>query len=874
MLYTPIKRSQLLALGFLSLLAHTLLFANTNQKTNIQQNDEPQTPVHFSQLSNQAIGDYLGWHADSDTLTACHGYYLEPPIVFTGTADAYGTKDPDKAPITLTAGSSDYRIEGRSSFHDTVILTQPTRQIIADDAFSYRDDDGALTQINMLGHVHFREPGRLIVADTAYVPIKADNKPNFDLYNVIYRTYLGRLTKEATDTTNPSSPEKITELVAWGTASQAHQDKPGIVTLRHATYSTCPPNSKSCAWHVYGNKVVLNDNTGRGHILHSVLWIKHLPVFYMPYFSFPLNKDRQSGFLFPTIFSSSNSGFGFSTPYYFNLAPNYDLTLTPYYYQDRGTLLQSAFRFLTPNSHGQLDIGYLPHDREFADFKKSAKTTYADSDSLSSLENSHNERWSLHAADQTGLSPNWLAGFEYNRVSDDYYTEDFPNAISQPASDQLLQEGHINYFGEHWTFNGLLQDYQTLHPVDEDDIENQYARLPELSLTGDFPNQYHDLEFLFASKFDYFYKKADPGDTTDPTTGDRINLRPGISDPIIRANGYFIPTAQFDMTAYQLTDQNQSETDDNPASPSREVPIFNIDSGLYFQREAEVFHRAYTQTLEPRLYYLYVPYHNQDDLPTFDTVLNTLNYQQLFTVNRFSSVDRIGDANQVSYGVTSRYIDNQTGKEKLSLSTGQILYFRNRDVSLCDTTECRELNKQTFSPFVGQAVYHLSSQWSASTDLSYDSDQDIFENASANLSYHPGLNQVINLGYNYVHEGDMYTTDDDTDDDLANLSQIHFSYAWPLNHQWSTLGSVDLDTRYGSGVSYLFGVSYSGCCWGVRTYIDRRITGVENGDNQYDNAFFVQFVLKGLSTVGNSDPSGAIANQIAGYQDTFAKENL
>jgi LPS-assembly protein len=837
---------------------------STDETQTTELNDILSDPADYPELDNLQAGGYLGWVQDNHVDNSCHGYYLEIPIDFMG--DASGTSD--NAPLTVTAGSSDYHFVGRSTFHDTVIATQPGRQIIADNAYSYRASDGQLVRINMLGHVHFREPGKLIVADTAYMPLGKETS-TFDLYDLLYRISLA--TPEETLPQEGDEKEvKVTSRMAWGKADALHKSEPEVIEMKHATYSTCPPDDGSCAWHVYANSLVLNSGTGRGHAYNSFLWVKKLPLFYLPYFSFPINHDRQTGFLFPTMFSSSESGFGFSTPYYMNLAPNYDLTVTPYYYQKRGTQLNTQYRYLTENSHGTVELGYLPHDRKFAEFKETAETEYATAPSLNSLENSSDSRWGLHAQNDTNLSANWSASLDYNYVSDDYYTEDLAGKFTEPTSDQLLQVARLNYYHEHWNFVGLLQNYQTLHPVDEDPIYNQYARLPSLSLTADYPDQFEDMEYTFSSGFDYFYQEQNPGDSTVPTTGDRFNLRPGVSRPFLEPYSYVTPTLQLDLTAYQLSNQNQSESDDNPANPNRVVPLFDIDSGLYFQRNTSVFGGDYTQTLEPRLYYLYVPYHNQDDLPDFDTVLDTLSYDQLFQTNRFSSIDRIGDANQFSYGVTTRYLDSASGEEKVSASIGNIFYLENRKVSLCDTEDCTTRDEQEFSPVVGKLAYYLTPKWSATLDESYNAEESLFENGSANVSYHPGRNKVINVGYNYVHEGNIYTQDE-SDSDLVNLSQIHFSYAWPMSAQWSTLASLDFDTSYGNGASYLFGVEYSSCCWGVRTYIDRKISGVEDGQNQYDSAFYIQFVLKGLSSIGNSRSAEMIQDNVAGYEDVFSE---
>ena len=329
--------------------------------------------------------------------------------------------------------------------------------------------------------------------------------------------------------------------------------------------------------------------------------------------------------------------------------------------------------------------------------------------------------------------------------------------------------------------------------------------------------------------------------------------------------GYLTPGLQVDSTSYQLS----HPTEGDPADPTRVLPLFDIDSGLYFDKETSFWGQSYTQTLEPRLYYLYVPYENQNDLPDFDSTLYTLTYDQLFQNNRFSSVDRIGDANQISYGTTTRFIDQNSGAEKMNFSIGEILYFQDRQVSLCDTESCNQQDTEEFSPIVAQTNYFLSQHWSFTGDTAYDPRVQDFQNASTTIHYKHDEQRVINLGYSFVGQGDLYTDQYDDDTNLANLSQIHASYAWPLVAQWNTLGSVDWDTTYTNGVSFMFGAEYSACCWGLSFMVNQELTGVNEGQNQYDRVYYIQFVLKGLGEVNSRDSSSLVAQNIENYQNNF-----
>lgn len=800
--------------------------------------------VPYSQLSNQEIGQYLGWTSSDDIPGHyCGGYFRDTPI-------SYQNRMPpgtplDKTPIDITADSGNFSLTGQSTLTGNVHIAQQEHQVVADHVILNRNEAGNIDHMALEGHVQLQEPGRLVIADHADIPL-VDQKPErMRLQDVIYRTSLRTIS-------------------AWGTADSLEQKNNHELSLHHATYTTCPPDDKACAWHITAYRLNMDSLSNRGTAYGSVLWIKQVPVFFLPYFSFPLTAQRDSGFLYPSFMQSTTNGFSVTTPYYLNLAPNHDITLSPTFYEERGMFLNTEMRYLTPKNSGLFTLGIAPDDRKFEQLQQDALIKYAQNANLGSLEDASSTRTGFHWQDSTQFNKDWSANVNYNWVSDDYYTEDFQQGLSTVADYQLLQKGQVKYYGDHWDFSGLLQNYQTLHPVDQDPIANQYARLPELTFYASYPDEVKHFDYTMFSQFDHFLMDKNPEDSTDPVEGDRISLRPGINIPIVKSYGYLTPEVYLDTTAYELTDQGES----NPSNPSRVLPMFDVDTGLYFDKETQVFGRPYTQTLEPRLYYLYVPYENQDDLPDFDSVLYTLNYDQLFQNNRFTSVDRIGDANQLSGGLSSRFIDQNTGFERFSLSAGSIMYFEDRKVSLCTTDSCAEQDKEQFSPFVSQARYNLSDHWSAQMDSSYDMSQEVFENTTWTIGYKKDPRRVVNLGYTYVREGSNYSTDTE-DNDLLNVSQIHASYAWPLSPQWNTLGSIDVNTSYGNGVSYLLGAEYSTCCWGVRFYVNQQITGVEDSQNIYETSYYIQFVLKGMGTLNGQESSNVIAQNIANYNDDF-----
>jgi len=838
--------------------------AVSNKK--ISYTDTLEHPTNFSSLNTINIGEYLGWVND-DSANQCGGYYLATPMLYTGPKSEKETAI-EKMPLQITAESGEFYFKGKSTLSGNVVIMQTNKQVFADTAHVYRDADGSLNDINMLGNVRLQEPGKLLIADVAMVPIQDDQVSHFSLYDVIYRITISDLKTEPMSTPlsekNNQPSVKESGLIAWGYAKKAEQTAADQLDLRYASYSTCPPERKTCAWHLTSQDIHLNKTDGEGTAYHSVLWLDNFPIMYLPYFNFPIDDRRKSGFLYPGFASSTTNGFSYTQPYYFNLAPNYDMIVSPTYFEKRGEYIETDFRYLTPSSRGAFDLGVIPNDRKFAQFKKDAPSQYSSGDQLDALENDSDTRGIFHWLNDTTFDKNWAGHIDYTYVSDDYFLEDIQENDS--SDNQLQQQGRVNYYGEYWSFEALLNNYQTLHPINQDPIYNQYARLPELKFNTDIPDDIPGVDYGGSAQFDYFYIAKNPDESTAPTTGYRYNLHPKTEFPIKKTYGYITPGIEIDATSYQLSHPESG----NPNDPSRVLPLLDIDTGLYFNRDTSVWGDSYTQTLEPRLYYLYVPYENQNNLPVFDSALYTLTYDQLFQNNRFSSVDRIGDANQLSYGASTRYIDQRNGMEKMNVSLGQILYFEDRQVSLCDTQECAEQNTQSVSPVVAQTNYFFSTQWSFSGDTAYDADQQSFQNASLMIHYKKDERRVINLGYSYVGDGALYTDQyDDNNSNLANLSQVHASYAWPVSAQWNTLGSVDWDTSYTNGVSFMAGAEYSTCCWGVSFLVNQKLTGVNNGENQFDRVYYVQFVLKGLGAANSRGSSSLISENIENYHNNF-----
>ncbi|MCE3045551.1 LPS-assembly protein LptD [Legionella sp. 16cNR16C] len=777
----------------------------------------------------------LNWQPNA-AVPVCRGNYTEisiPPL--------------DEDEIRLQADNVSFYREGRSTLSGDVTVQQNERIVNAQTAYVYRDDKtNEITHVELLGNVRYLEPGRLMVARKVTINMQDKSGKAED---VIYRF---------------NTRKQGSILPAWGRASLIERFANKDYFLNKATYSTCAPQDR--AWEIRAEKITLDDSEKMGVARNAQLLIRRVPVLYTPYLSFPTSKDRKSGFLIPTKGYSNVGGFDFSLPYYWNMAPNYDATIIPHLYTRRGLMMGGQFRYLTENSSGNINGRFLPHDRAYADFLHDNQLDFPELRGLSK------DRWSMQFFDLTRINPNLNLRINYQQVSDDYYLQDFSSNLAVLTERQLLREGELDYTTEHWLFRGLLQSYQTLQPINESRIADIYQRLPQLMAHG----VYEDLPFngnlSLHGQFDNFDW---PNSLYYQPEGPRYHFNPILSFPQLRPWGYITPNIELVENYY---DVRRYYSDIN-RDFNNTTPRYYLDSGLYFDRSSSLFGQAFNQTLEPRLFYLYVPFHNQTEIPVYDSAYTIFNADQLFRTNRFSGYDRIGDTNQLSYAVTSRFLSDETGAEKASFTIGQSHYFANRRVQLCQspTGYCKDvpytlgyLSPTTdYSPIASRALYRLNPSWVVTGDYVWDPHTRSTDNGNINFHYQPEVNKIITLGYTYLVNGDIVELSEIPLQKNA-LHQASASFAWPINDAWSTLGafSYNISKRY--DMMTFMGIQYDNCCWAVRLVGGRAFKSLSQAARpQYNDNVYLQLLLKGLGSVGNSDPATIIHTYIPGYRDSF-----
>lgn len=791
------------------------------------------------QTKRSALIHALGWIKDSSgsqNCNACGGHYFE----------ATQTKPNKVVPLSLSTSTINYAtatypVKGNATLSGNVMVNQPGRELLADQAIVIPNHKTKkIEAVKAHGNLRYHEYGRLIIGDSGYMHLGHNQATLHNAY------YLQRVTPKVMPSAADFNQKNFTGF-AHGHAKLAHQMNDHELVLKDATYTTCPPTRD--IWSLWSSKVNLNKKTGRGHAYNTILRVGGLPVFYFPFFSFPIDSRRQSGFLFPRFGRTSSSGYFTTLPYYFNLAPNYDDTITPTLYSRRGLLIDNKFRYLLPNqSTGEVNINYMHHDKIYNNSRKSASINL-----------------------NTNLPDAWLWTVNYNYLSDPTFQQDL-NQGDIVTANQLYssRQTALSKQFAHWQVSALVQHYKVLNTILR--IANQpYSVLPQIEANGDY--QLFSPNFLFHmdNQFSNFYKSTD-----GVVTGQRYHTRPSLTYQFQRDSGYITPELQLDATHYQL------KSNPRVNQINRILPIVSIDSGLYFVRNFKWGQGSYEQTLNPRLYYLYVPYRNQADIPLFDTSIISPSYYTLFMSNRFSGLDRQSNANQISYAVDTS-INNQAGSSLIDLSVGQSMYFQKRKVTLCQTSGCIKYEDPTyanqFSDLMSQMQLNLGNHWSIQNQVAFNLSTRQPDSQQYGFHYQTDNMHIFDLAYQNSNLDYALLTPEQIESGKTppQISQILISSAWGVLPNLMVYGQWDYAFNANRTVDVFAGLEYSSCCWAFRFLFHRFISNADPNnpaslDGATDSVPMIEFELKGLGGT-NYDTSNALLDRIPGYTVTKEQAN-
>jgi LPS-assembly protein len=577
-----------------------------------------------------------------------------------------------------------------------------------------------------------------------------------------------------------------------GAAEQLQIDQQGLLQLDNVSYTTCPPGSND--WLVEAADIDLDTRSGVGTARGMKLRFQGVPILYAPYLSFPITDARKTGVLTPEIGTTSRSGTELVVPWYWNIAPNYDATITPRLLTDRGLQLQTQFRYLMEQHAGTIDAEYL-HD-----------------DSLV------NDTRSFVAIDHHSLFRNrWRNEIEFREVSDNQYFEDLGGSLSISTITHLNRAARFDRHTDNLSLFGQIQDFQTIDDAILPD-EQPYRRLPQLLAHGYWPNRWLGMDYRLDGEIVNF-------DRDVGVTGWRLNVAPEVLFPFERPGWFVTPALAVDYTSYALSDTEPGQRE----NPDRLLPIASIDTGLVLERLIQGS-TPRIQTIEPRLLYVHIPFEDQDDLPVFDTITPDLNLVQLFRKNRFVGIDRIADTDQLSVGITSRILDVATGRELMAATVGQIRYLSTSGVTLPTvpnfTDESSDYIAELRFLVLKNINFNFAHQWGTG--------QRGTTRSQARLQYNPGTNRILNFAYRFRRD---------------SLEQGDISWSWPLATNWNFVGRYNYSFRDDRTLEEFYGVEYSSCCWGLRV-VSRRYISTRDGTR--DTTFGLQLVLKGMTSVGTA----------------------
>ena len=731
----------------------------------------------------------------------CKGRYTDP------LAGADQSIPPEEQDIKARAVATE--MQGNTiRLFGGVTVEQGYRKLEGDSATLDREAEaGTLT-----GNIVIREPGVLLRGESA------------------------EFFAETGEATVTGSQFVLHEYHIRGSAEALHRDAAGLIHLADGRMSYCPPENND--WAIRADDIELDLEEGVGTARHTKIDVKGVPVFYFPWMSFPLDDRRKTGFLWPSVGSDSKGGVDIATPVYFNLAPNYDALYIPRYIEERGLNNELGLRYLGKYT-GSWSVGgaYLENDKRYKD-------EFPD--------DRNHDRW-LGVVKHNGLfQQRWRSKVDYSKASDVNYIKDLDSSsLDAKRQTALLQRGALDYLGDDWLLTMEVQQFQSL----ADDINNDYKKLPQI--TGQYRNKGEPFSFnpILLAQYSNF-------DTDlERVTGERIYAEAGADYPMQWPQGFITPRIKYRALDYKL-EQGLVPLDDE--KPSAGSALASLDGGLFFERPTQIAGLGLMQTLEPRLFYLYSEFEDQSGQPDFDSAELTFSYNQLFRETRFSGRDRLDDANQVSMGVTTRFIGDEDGHEYLSASIGQIFYFDDRKVRLrpidpvLDNSGSEMAAELTFSP---------SQELDVRASVVWDPYSGNVNAGSLQTNYIADSGAIFNVGYTFRRPltlGGIFPI----------TEQATFSTYLPLWSNWSAFASWSYSLEADTTIEDMFGLEYDSCCWKVRIlhlrYFDNipgQIPDFSSPNLEREQSTQVQFVLKGMGGFG-SRVTSILKDMIRGFEES------
>ncbi|WP_213993999.1 LPS assembly protein LptD [Sodalis sp. dw_96] len=738
------------------------------------------------------------------------------------------TGNPNQLPVHIQADHAQANYPANATFTGNVDIQQGNSTLNAKQAELDQKQTGQAAPVRTVtatGDVHFNDNQIKLNGPKAFSNL---NTKDTDVYQGDYQM-VGRQGRGDADMMKMRGNNRYT-------------------VLENGTFTSCLPGNDS--WSVKGSEVIHDREEQVAEIYNARFRIGGVPVFYSPYMQFPTGDKRRSGFLLPNAKYGSKNGFEFSAPYYFNLAPNYDDTLTPNYMSKRGLQLQNEFRYLTTPGAGLVEFDYLPNDSEYASEHPGDSSA---------------DRWLLYWQHNGVMDNVWRFNVNYTRVSDPYYFQDLTSKYGSTTDGYATQIFSVGYADPNWEVTLASKQFQLFSDYGN---SSSYRAAPQLDVTyyqndvGPFDTKIYGQAVNFTSA---------SGDNPNAT---RLHIEPTIDLPLSNRWGSLNTEAKVMATHWQ-----QENIEDNNANPSnnqlkdtvnRVLPQFKTDGKMVFERNMD-WSQDYTQTLEPRMQYLYVPYRNQSAINSYDSTLLQTDYTGLFRDRSYSGLDRIASANQVAAGVTTRIYDDAL-VERFNASLGQIYYFTKPRTG--DMNSSLDSDADTGSVvWAGDSYFKISDQWAVRGGLQYDTRLASVALGDAVLEYRRDDNRMIQLNYRYASPEYIQAMLPDITSPgyQQGISQIGTIGSWPIADRWSLVAAYYYDTKASQPAEQFVGLQYNTCCWAVNVGYDRKITSWNstNSTSVYDDGVSLSVELRGLTGDYGLGTKKMLASGIIPYQRAF-----
>ncbi|RZN22701.1 LPS assembly protein LptD [Escherichia sp. E2593] len=621
--------------------------------------------------------------------------------------------------------------------------------------------------------------------------------------------------------------------------------------LDNGTFTSCLPGSDT--WSVVGSEIIHDREEQVAEIWNARFKVGPVPIFYSPYLQLPVGDKRRSGFLIPNAKYTTTNYFEFYLPYYWNIAPNMDATITPHYMHRRGNIMwENEFRYLTQAGAGLMELDYLPSDKVYEDEHP---------------EDSNSRRWLFYWQHSGVMDQVWRFNIDYTKVSDPTYFNDFDNKYGSSTDGYATQKFSVGYAVQNFDATLSTKQFQ----VFDDTSGNSYAAEPQLDV-----NYYHNDLGPFDTRI-YGQAVHFVNTNSNMPEATRVHLEPTINLPLSNTWGSINTEAKLLATHYQQTnlDWYNSNPQNNKLADSvnRVMPQFKVDGKMVFERDMEMLAPGYTQTLEPRAQYLYVPYRDQSDIYNYDSSLLQSDYSGLFRDRTYGGLDRIASANQVTTGITTRVYDD-AAVERFNISVGQIYYFTESRTG--DDNITWENDDKTGSlVWAGDTYWRISERWGLRGGIQYDTRLDNVATSNTSIEYRRDEDRLVQLNYRYASPEYIQATLPkyySTAEQYKNgISQVGAVASWPIADRWSIVGAYYYDTNANKQADSMLGVQYSSCCYAIRVGYERKLNGWDNDKQHaiYDNAIGFNIELRGLSSNYGLGTQEMLRSNILPYQNSL-----